>query len=325
MASDRQESQPVSGLGEPGQVLSDWKYAEGGNSRKIPTYSVIVPAFNECGSIASVLAGLRNLPGSPEILVIDDGSTDATGEIAALAGAKVIRHSQNRGYGASLKTGIRAATGEYVVLCDADGQHRAEELEKLLAFLPDNDLVIGCRPDGSSSPWLRRPGKRILHVFVQYLSERRIPDFNSGMRAFRREIILNLLHLMPDGFSFSTTSTVAFHRMGYEVENLPIKVYPRENDSSQVRIIADGIRIMSLIFRLIILFNPLRVFLPASLTFITASIVYFFYYCATIRIHISESMVLLFITGILLFFLGVVCDQVSAMRRELHLRRSGKS
>jgi len=248
--------------------------------------------------------------------VIDDGSTDETAKTAAEHGANVISHTENRGYGAALKSGIAQATAEFVVFCDGDGQHRREDLLKLIEAMPRFDMVIGVRKGGYRD-WVKEPGRLILGSFVNYLLRKKVADFNSGLRAFRTSVIRGCLNLMPDGFSFSTTSTVAMYKLGYRVHEVPVEVNKRQGRKSSVRIFRDGARIFMLILHLAVLFEPQRVFLPASLLFVFSSLVYFLVYSVQIRIHVTASMVMLFLTGVLLFFLGVVCEQISAIRREI--------
>ena len=176
--------------------------------------TIIIPAYDEEASVGGVVSALSaRLPGS-EILVINDGSTDATAQRAAEAGAKVISHNRRRGYGASLRTGVLASQRDYLLFCDADGQHSAEDAARLLAACEDCAMVVGARDRNSYAPLARYPGKLILRVFANILAGERIPDLNSGLRIVRREIIRKYLHLMPKGFSFSTTSTFALLKGG---------------------------------------------------------------------------------------------------------------
>jgi glycosyltransferase involved in cell wall biosynthesis len=280
-------------------------------------YTVIIPAFNEGDVIEKVLISLQQLS-ELKIIVIDDGSTDDTAEKVKAMGVRLISHPVNRGYGAALKTGFKAADTEFVATYDGDGQHRLEDLENLMKVAPDWDMVVGERGEDSHRPLARRPGKAVLSWLVNKLSNRKIPDFNSGLRVFRTSVIRRYLHLMPDGFSLSTTSTVALNSMGYGVKYVPIKVLEREGRKSSVKMARDGMRTIMLIVNLTVLFSPMRIFFPVSFACFILSFVYFLVYAITIRIHITPSMTMLFITGILIFFLGVVCEQISAIRREMN-------
>ena len=187
-----------------------------------------------------VVAGYHN---EYEIIVVDDGSTDGTGEIAATFPVRVVHHSVNKGYGASLKTGIRKATGEYVITMDSDGQHDPgylPEISRLL--LEENEMVIGTRSAASHQVKTRQAGKRIIRWVGEYLVEQKLPDYNSGFRGFKRELIAGMLHIMPNGFSFSTTSTLAFLKEGYSIGTMPIDVASRQGRSSNVKFLKDGRR-----------------------------------------------------------------------------------
>ena len=283
-----------------------------------PSYTLLIPAFNEESAIGRVLDSLQDLEGCEEILVVDDGSTDGTFREASRPGVRVIRHAYNRGYGASLKTGIRACLTEYVILCDGDGQHRREDILKVANEADRFDMVVGSREGAGRRDWMRMPGKAVLGWFANLLAERSIPDLNSGLRSFRVPVIRKYLHIMPQGFSFTTTSTLAMFSTGQSVHYLPIAVQARQGRKSSVRMLHDGIRVLHLILNLTVLFNPMKVFAPLALFFVGLSAVYFTAYAATIRVHVSPSMVLLFITGVILFFLGVISEQISALRRDLH-------
>jgi glycosyltransferase involved in cell wall biosynthesis len=283
-----------------------------------PAYTLLIPAFNEESAIGPVLDSLKDLEGCQEILVVDDGSTDRTAAEADRPGVRVIRHAYNRGYGASLKTGIMACNTEYVVLCDGDGQHRREDVQRVAAEAERFDMVVGSRQGAGRRDWMRMPGKAVLGWFANLLAERSIPDLNSGLRSFRVQVIRRYLHIMPQGFSFTTTSTLAMFSTGHTVHYLPIEVQARNGRKSTVRILRDGVRVLNLILNLTVLFNPMKVFAPLAIFFVGLSVVYFTAYSATIRVHVSPSMVLLFITGVILFFLGVISEQISALRRDLH-------
>ena len=279
-------------------------------------YTIVIPAYNEEQALGPVLDELSSAPGCKEIIVVDDGSTDRTAEMARRHGVRVIAHPYNRGYGASLKTGIKAVTTEYVVCCDGDGQHDLADVMRIATSADQFDMVVGERDGNSHKPLTRRPGKRILGWFANILAGRKIPDLNSGLRSFRTATIRRYLHMMPDGFSFSTTSTLAMFRGGASVEYVPISTRAREGRGSSVKIFRDGFGVILLIVNLTVLFNPMRVFLPLSFAFFLASLAYFITYWIMVRLHVTESMVLLFTTGVILFFMGIVCEQVSAIRRE---------
>ena len=238
--------------------------------------TIIIPAFNEERSILNTVLELQENVKKEDwkILVVNDGSTDSTGTILKdIANIDVIEHPYNKGYGASLKTGIMNADSELIALYDADGQHRPEDLTKLYHNLGYYDMLIGKRGKDSYHGWIRKPGKWILSKVANFLTGTKIPDLNSGLRIIKRDIIFKMLHLFPDGFSFSTTSTIAFLNMGFNVGYEKIIVDKRVGDST-VRQLKHGSNTILLILRLIVLFNPLKVFLPASLVFFIIGIIY---------------------------------------------------
>jgi glycosyltransferase involved in cell wall biosynthesis len=279
-------------------------------------YTVIIPAYNESQVITKVVNELRE-NGINNILVIDDGSSDNTKEILDSINVNYISHKTNKGYGASLKTGIKNSTTEYVAIYDGDGQHIPSELIKLLQEAEGFDMVVGARDNNSFQVANRKLGKKVIKYFVNKITETNVPDFNSGLRVFKREVILRYLHLMPDGFSFSTTSTVTFLKLKYDVKYLPIYVKEREGRDSNIKM-KDGIRTLMLILNLSVLFAPLKFFLPVSFFLMGSSFVYFIIYSLIDRFHITSSMTLLFISGVLIFFMGILCEQISAVRRELN-------
>lgn len=284
--------------------------------------TVIIPAYNEEKGIRQTILELLPLAieSNWKILVINDGSTDnSVNELTDIADITIISHPYNKGYGAALKTGINFAETEWVALYDADGQHRPEDLERLFNGLGDYDMVIGERGKDSHHDRMRKPGKWILTKTANFLTGRKIPDLNSGLRIIKKDIIIKLLHLFPDGFSFSTTSTIAFLNMGFNVGYIPIKVNKRKGKSS-VRQIKHGSGTLLLILRLIVLFNPLKVFIPVSLFLFSAGLIYEIIYGIVLipGIKILPAALLAFISGILVFFFGLVVDQISEMRKHLN-------
>ena len=284
--------------------------------------SIIIPAFNEAEGIGPVLQGLKKGLPRAEIIVIDDASTDQTGEIAAASGAQVIRHDHNRGYGAGLKSGIRASTRPYVLCCDADGQHTPEDVQRMIEAANGFDMVVGARNQDSHQPLIRRPGKFILRWFANTLAGVIIPDLNSGLRIFKRETILKYLHLMPNGFSFSTTSTFAMLKSNRRMKWIPITVKRRVGKST-VRQLKHGPQTLMLLLRLAVLFEPLKVFLSVAgfmfvLSILSLAIDLFSAGGIMQGGGLADTTVLLSIATIIVFMSGLLCDQVSALRREQH-------
>ena len=276
--------------------------------------TVIVPAFNEADSIAGVVADLRAADAWHEILVIDDGSKDATADRAAEAGARVVRHPYNKGNGAAVKTGIRNATGEYILIVDGDGQHKPADARRLVARLGEYDLVIGARSTGTQATHARRFGNTALNSLAGYLTDRDIPDLTSGFRAARREHLREFLHLLPNGFSTPTTTTLAFIKAGYNVVFEPVEARQRTGQS-KIRLARDGTKFLMIILRIVTLFSPLRVFLPFS---IASFLVGFGYALWTIwtQSHVTNSSTLLIIFSVIVFLVGLVSEQISALRFE---------
>ena len=236
-------------------------------SQPSPPAPLLIPAFNEEGAIADVLAEARAvIEGADlavELLVVDDGSTDATASRAAGAGARVIELPRNMGYGAALKEGIRRAASDRIVIADADGTYPLDRLPELIEALDDAEMAVGARVGTSvAAPLIRRPGKWIVRRLAEYITGFEVPDFNSGLRAFHRSLALRYLHLLPDGFSFTTTITVASLCDGLRVRWLPIDYRARVGRSKLGA--ADFPGFIMLLLRLSIFFRPLRVFIPVS-------------------------------------------------------------
>ena len=285
-------------------------------------YSVIIPCYNEGGVIGNVIEELQtyldeHLKDRYEILIIDDGSTDETPEkLAHLKDVRVIRHRVNRGYGAAIKTGVRQAKGSLLATYDGDGQHYPEDLVKLLRKIKDEDLalVVGARTKTFHSNLWRMPGKWILGWLANYLTKTKIPDLNSGLRAFKRDIISRYLHLCSDRFSFSTTSTLVFLNRGYPISFMPIKTKNRQGKSTVT--LMTGYDTMILIIRTITLFDPLRIYMPVSITLVMIGVIYGLYILFSVKLGLSTGALLIILSGILLFFFGLLADQISELRKE---------
>jgi len=279
------------------------------------TITVVIPAFNEEKTIAHVVRGVReNLP-SARILVIDDGSTDATKIEAISAGAEVISHPLNKGNGAALKTAIRAIKGGAVAVIDADGQHDPAELRTLLDKLNSYDLVVGSREfNTSTGSLLRNLGNVILSRLASFLSEQRIPDLTSGFRAFRHEIASKFLHIYPNGYSFPSTSTLCFITSGYNVHFVPIKVNQRPPmTESKLHPFRDGFRFLMFIMRIITLANPNKIFFPTGVAMILLGI-FFTLRSLLLFAQFSSASVLFLAGGVNIIFFGLVLDQFAALR-----------
>lgn len=281
------------------------------------TASIIIPAYNEENAVRLLLEKITSLGFHEryEVIVIDDGSSDNTAAVIKQFPVKLVRHLTNKGYGASLKTGIRKACGDKVIFVDGDGQHDPVYIPEIEKLLDENDLVIGERTAASYQVKNRQFGKKLIRWTGEFLVGQKLPDYNSGLRGFRKDYLLQMLHLMPNGFSFSTTSTLAFIKEGYLLATLPIEVSERIGRKSSVRFFKDGTKTMMLVFRIIMLFNPLKVFLPASIGIFIVGFIYgLFGYIYFSRF--SNGALVLTTLGMFLFFIGLLADQISIMNRK---------
>ena len=276
--------------------------------------SVVIPAYNEAHSIAAVVSAMASAAKWREIIVVDDGSSDETGARAKDAGACVVRHPYNKGNGAAVKSGIRRASGDFVLILDGDGQHRATDARRIVARLGEYDLVIGARSASTQASQTRRLGNAALNRFAGYLTDRDIPDLTSGFRAARREHLLEFLHLLPNGFSTPTTTTLAFIKGGYNVAFEPTDASAREGNS-KIRLARDGTRFFIIILKIVTLFSPLRVFLPVALLSFVVGVGYAIWTIAT-QSHVTNSSVLLIVLAVMVFLVGLVSEQISALRFE---------
>lgn len=276
--------------------------------------SVIVPAFNEGQAIGPLVTNLRAAAAWHEVIVVDDGSTDDTAAHAERAGACVIRHPYNKGNGAAVKTGIRRATGTFVLIVDGDGQHRPADAPRLAARLDTYDLVVGARSPSAQAGAARRVGNAALNALASYLTRRHIPDLTSGFRAARRDCLLEFLHLLPNGFSTPTTTTLAFIKAGYNVWFEPIDMAPRQG-TSKINLGPDGVRFFLIVLKLITIFSPLRIFLPLSAASFAIGALYAVWTAIT-QSHVTNSSVLLILFGVMIFLVGLISEQISSLRFE---------
>ena len=277
--------------------------------------SIIIPAFNEENAIGETLKELTEniIRDVHEIVIIDDGSKDNTANIVRDFKVRLIQHTNNLGYGAAIKTGIVNTKSDFVLMMDSDGQHRIEDVKSLVKSLRTHhsDMIIGNREDIFHSQLWRMPGKWILNYLANIITKQKIPDLNSGLRIMNRKIAEKYINIYPDGFSLSTTLTITFLKLGYDVKYLPIKISKRIGKSTITP--KTGIDTLILILRIASLFDPLRVFLPASFIFGLTGVIWGVPY-ALKGYGISVGAMLLIVTSLLIFALGLICDQISQIR-----------
>lgn len=282
-----------------------------------PRISIILPAYNEAQVIGRVVERVREVAptdGSWEILVVDDGSDDGTADIAEAAGARVVRHPYNKGNGAAVKSGLRAARGERICLLDADGQHEPGEIARLLSRLDAYDMVIGTRSRGAGGGWTRWFGNAMYNRLASYLAQREIPDVTSGFRAARLAPMKEFLPLYPNGFSYPITSTLAFARAGYSVGFEPIEV-ARRVGKSKIRILRDGARFLFIAVRVVSLFSPFRIFLPISVALFLIGAGYGAWTIVQ-ESDVADLSVLFCLASLFVFLIGMVSEQIALMRFE---------
>lgn len=290
--------------------------------------SIVLPVFQEEANIGGLIEGLVETLASDgrsfEIVAVDDGSTDGTlDQLREMrerhACVRVARHLTNRGNGASLRTGIRASRGTVVVTMDADGQHRPEDIARLLGPIPPYDLVIGARTGAYRGPFLRGLANQFYNAFAGWLVARKVDDLTSGFRAMRRAAVVHFLPLFPEGFSAPTTTTLSFIKAGYNVTFVPIDVQPRSSGQSKIRLWSDGARFIRLILRMIMLYDPLRIFLPVGGLFL---ILGFMAWVAGLfvahRLVLPNSAILLFSSSLITWLLGLLSDQIANTRVHYH-------
>jgi glycosyltransferase involved in cell wall biosynthesis len=287
------------------------------HARPAVDLALVMPAFNEAAGIERTIARVRSVlesfPGTTELIVVDDGSSDGTAAIAGSLGVRVISHPINRGYGAALKTGILHTDAQAIAIIDADCTYPPEMLPELYARLGTTDMAVGARPLSSSGvAWVRKPGKWILNRFASYLAGRHIPDLNSGLRVMRRRSLLRYLHLLPNGFSFTSTITLALLSNGHQVAYVPIE-YAKRTGRSKIRA-SHFASFMLLVVRAIVLFNPLKVFLPlGALLFLlgAAKLAQ-----DIVRWNLSETAVMAFLAAIIVWSVGLLADMIARLQMQ---------
>jgi glycosyltransferase involved in cell wall biosynthesis len=274
--------------------------------------SIILPAKNESAGLSKALPSLRALYPQAQILVVDDGSTDDTTEVCKREGVEVISHRYSMGNGAAIKTGARTATGDVLVFMDADGQHRPDEVGSLLAAVQEGyEMAVGARSSSGQASIARRIANGFYNRFGSWMVDHDIIDLTSGFRAVNAKRFREFLYLLPNGFSYPTTISMAFFRSGYAIKYVPVTV-ERRLGKSHIRLIRDGIRFLLIIFRVATLYSPLKLFFPISFTFFSTGLAYYLYsYLSTGRF--TNMSALLFINAVVIFLIGLVSEQITML------------
>lgn len=282
------------------------------NGSEKPLVTILLPAFNEEKAIAQTISKIRHLYPSFEILVVDDSSTDGTMQAAMNAGANVWPHPYNIGNGAAIKTGLRCAAGEWVVMMDADGQHAPEDIARLLEHKDKFDMVVGARSKTSHSSLHRKCANFIYNRLASYMTKRKIEDLTSGFRLVRREVAQKFIYLLPNGFSYPTTLTMAYLRSGRTVKFVPITVSKRKG-KSKIKLLQDGTRFLLIISKIATLYSPFRIFLPISLSLFASGVFYYVYTFITTH-RFTNMSALLLSSSMMVFLMGLISEQISQMR-----------
>jgi glycosyltransferase involved in cell wall biosynthesis len=272
--------------------------------------TIVLPAKNEVESLVSLLPKLKIYMPEAEIIVVDDGSTDSTVETCRAHQVKVISHPYSMGNGAAVKTGARAAQGEILIFMDADGQHKPEDVTRLLDQLAEGyDMVVGARNRKSQAGAHRAAANGFYNRLASWMVNKRIDDLTSGFRAVKASKFRKFLYLLPNGFSYPTTITMSFFRAGFPVAYLPIIAPPRVG-TSHMKLFRDGVRFLLIIFKIGTLYSPLKLFFPISLGFFFSGLSYYLYTYFTIH-RFTNMSALLFITSVLVFLMGLVSEQIT--------------
>ncbi len=275
-------------------------------------YSIILPAKNEAESLKTLLPELNKHHPDAEIIVVNDGSTDNTLLICEENNVKVITHPYSIGNGGAIKTGARNATGDILVFMDADGQHKPEDISRFLHKLDEGyDMVVGARDNQSQASLARKFANGLYNKLASYVTSNRIEDLTSGFRAARANKFREFISLLPNGFSYPTTSTMAFFRAGYPVAYIPIKAHTRIG-KSHINMLKDGARFLLIIFKVGTLYSPLKIFVPFSLFTFTVGLSYYLYTYITDG-RFTNMSALMFTTAMLMFFMGLVSEQITAL------------
>lgn len=274
--------------------------------------TVLLPAYNEEQAIASTVQRIKELHPDFEVLVVDDGSTDNTMQTAMDAGANVWPHPYNIGNGAAIKTGLRCAKGDWVVMMDSDGQHKPEDIARLLEHKDRYDMVVGARSQGSKTSLHRDIANKFYNWFASYVTKFKVKDLTSGFRLMKKEVAQQYIYLLPNTFSYPSTLTMAYLRSGRSVKYVPIQTLARKG-KSKIKLLGDGARFLLIISKVATLFSPLRVFLPIS-TFLFVTGLFYYLYTFLTSNRFTNMSALLFTSSLIIFMMGLVSEQITQMR-----------
>jgi len=277
--------------------------------------SVVIPTYNEAGTIGDLVARIREIYPEAQIIVVDDGSMDETAQHAEDAGATVYAHPYNIGNGAAIKSGIRLATGDVLVFIDGDGQHDPQDIAALLAHIPAYDMVVGARALAGHASGVRALGNTAYNWLASYVAKMRIVDLTSGFRAVKADVAKRFLYLLPNTYSYPTTLTLGVLRTGRSVKYVHVKTRKRNFGKSRVSLFKDGVRFFMIIIKICTLYSPMRVFLPVSMVLFLAGLARYAYSFITEGRFTNMSM-LLFATSVMIFMMGLVSEQICQMRAE---------
>lgn len=277
--------------------------------------SIIIPAFNEAENIGNVIRSIIERYPSAEIVVVNDGSSDNTANEAKKTGAVVYNHPYNIGNGAAIKTGIRHASGDILILMDGDGQHDPGDIKEFLKYMEDYDMVVGARRGNQHASWSRAIGNWLYNRLASYVAKFPIKDLTSGFRAIKADIAVSFLYFLPNTYSYPTTLTLGVLRSGLSLKYIPIRAQKRKSGDSSINLLSDGIRFFLIITKICTLYSPFRVFLPVSFMTFTVGVFYYLYTFITSG-RFTNMGLLLFTTSVIIFMLGIISEQISQLRFE---------
>jgi glycosyltransferase involved in cell wall biosynthesis len=277
--------------------------------------SIVIPAYNEATTIVGVIERVREAVPDAEILVVADGSTDGTPELAERAGARVVRQPYNMGVGAAIKRAIRTSTTDYILVIDADGQHNPADIPRLIEHIGTYDMVVGVRSRATHASRTRGAGNWLLDRFASYVAGQELDDLTSGFRAMRRVLVLEFIHMLPNRYSWPLTSMLSFAKAGYSIKYVPVDAHTRGGGRSGQKLLQNGIKFGMIVLRIVMLFNPLRVMFPVGLALFLFSILG--YILSVIAgggvLHLPGSTVMFFVGAVVVWMFGLMAEQIVAI------------